>query len=943
MALLPREQQNPVLQRANDLVGEALSRRLVFLVGHKNREIARKAARDMALRLGASGSLDMAVNAPDSNQLRQMGALYFPYRLGLLSSADRELLQSGQGRKIAERALTQVFGVFGFANAELLHGDPFLLLPGFLSGLPTPLSHLSLNDGLLSLEDKGVTWVLIAAQLNGNPFALDVQTQVAEEYRQAANTLRASDADLEILHLGAVFFAKAGADQAMNETSKIGIISTLGSMLLVLMVFRGLRPLLLSLLVIAAGVLTGLSATLYLFGELHVVALLFGISLIGVSVDYSLQYCSEVFSPAPGTPRQRLRRVLVGITLGTGTTVIGYLTLFLAPFPGLHQIAAFSAIGLLAALSTVVFWLPLLDRKSVPAYSRNKLLHAERFLRFWEAPAYRRQRRVLSGLLIVLGIAGFLRLHADDNVRHMQSLSSALLLEQDRIQQLVGMTAGSQFFLVQAKDDETALQTEEKLAKRLRPLVVSGELAGFQSPAEYIPSMARQTENRELQAEQLYKVLLAQQTAQLGLNETPATPEQNSPLLTLAEAKKLNPPPVFLSTLLLGETDDEVLHRVALDAVAYPETIAAVADGIPGVRLIDPAGDFSVLLGKYRSRAIGLLALSAGLMAPLLIWRYGLKKGLWVMIPPLLAVVLTAALRSLAGAAFTFFDAMALVLVLSIGVDYAVFCAETTRERRGVTMLAVTMAAGTALLSFGLLAFSQSLAVHAFGASMSIGVLLSFLFAPLARLASKEQPDWPIRSLFSAGLLILLSGCATPPTAENPRQTNISSAIRIAPEVVLQLPDPAELGRPVEASQLVTADYGGQSYAFTARISATPEHFLMVGLDLIGRKLLTIDWQKDGITYEKAKWLPAQLQPENILADIVLLYWPDQAVRHALSGSAVQLLVNENGRAILAGEQKVWQADYQAKTENNRWSGKLHYRNLALDYEFSVQSVEGTR
>ncbi len=215
-------------------------------------------------------------------------------------------------------------------------------------------------------------------------------------------------------------------------------------------------------------------------------------------------------------------------------------------------------------------------------------------------------------------------------------------------------------------------------------------------------------------------------------------PDEHGPVLTIADASKPGGPLAFLSTLLLNDAGGEATHVVALDGVTDLDAVSAAAKGIPGVRLIDPAGDFSNLLGKYRSRAIRLLALSAALMAPLLIWRYGLRKGLWVMVPPLLAVILAPALRCLAGGAFTFFDAMALVLVLSIGVDYAVFCAETSGDRKPVTMLAVAMAACTALMSFGLLALSRVLAVHNFGATMTIGILLSFLFAPMARLMQRK-------------------------------------------------------------------------------------------------------------------------------------------------------------------------------------------------------------
>jgi predicted exporter len=119
----------------------------------------------------------------------------------------------------------------------------------------------------------------------------------------------------------------------------------------------------------------------------------------------------------------------------------------------------------------------------------------------------------------------------------------------------------------------------------------------------------------------------------------------------------------------------------------------------------------------------------------LLAWRYGLKGAVKVMAPPLLAVLLAPALRAWFGGAFTFFDGMALVLVLSIGVDYSIFLAETSPQRQRVTMLAVTMAAATTLLSFGLLALSSVQAVHAFGSTMLIGIFLAFLLSPLARSA----------------------------------------------------------------------------------------------------------------------------------------------------------------------------------------------------------------
>ena len=44
----------------------------------------------------------------------------------------------------------------------------------------------------------------------------------------------------------------------------------------------------------------------------------------------------------------------------------------------------------------------------------------------------------------------------------------------------------------------------------------------------------------------------------------------------------------------------------------------------------------------------------------------------------------------------------------------------------------VVARAALALLSFGLLVFSTTYAVHAFGATLLVGTMLAFLFAPIA-------------------------------------------------------------------------------------------------------------------------------------------------------------------------------------------------------------------
>jgi predicted exporter len=247
--------------------------------------------------------------------------------------------------------------------------------------------------------------------------------------------------------------------------------------------------------------------------------------------------------------------------------------------------------------------------------------------------------------------------------------------------------------------------------------------------SQFVPSMARQKENRALVQTRLIAPDLAAYLAQTGYQGKIdyAAPDR---LLTPSQLPRIGP----LSLLSILDVGDgkHPAHIVLLQGAADAAAVKKLIADIPAARFVSLADDWSRLFADYRRYAIALLALSALLMYPMLGWRYGWWAGLRVMAPSLAAVVLAPLFAALAGVAFTFFNAMALVLVLSVGVDYSVFCRETSGARKPVTMLAIALAALSTILSFGMLAFSRVFAVHAFGMTMLIGIILAFLFAPVA-------------------------------------------------------------------------------------------------------------------------------------------------------------------------------------------------------------------
>jgi predicted exporter len=725
LALLPNEERDPVLAKANEAVTRALAGRAVVMVGHPSRDAARAAATKMSATLAVTGLLDTSAGSVSNDRLKRFGELYFPFRRGLLKASDRADLEAGQGQKIADRVLAQAFGVGGAANSDLLRVDPFLLLPAFLTDLPVPLSRLRPDDGVLSVVDDGFTWVAIIGQVQGEAFALDVQAKLVGAYDAAAAQLRAADAQTQILRTGAVFFAAAGSQSAMAEASTLGGAGLIGTVLLIAVIFRSLGPLCANVLAVLIGMLVGIAADLVLFGEVHVAALLFGSSLIGVAVDYGLQYSTSIFG-GPATPDERLRRIGPGITLGLLTSLVGYGMLALAPFPGLRQIAVFSVVGLLGAFATVILWSPILDRARPPQHGQRMLAIAETFFTSWHGPNGQRWRWGALAVSLALSALGLARLSFDDDVRRLQPRSVELLQQQERITALIGALPAVRYVLVDGPDDETALQRQEALAPIFDDLKARGALAAIQMPAAFVPSAARQQQNLALVSDKLEGPFLERQRAALGMPATPAAAAA-PPVLTVVAARDNGAIP-FLRDLVLGPG----LHAVMLQGLTQPDEVRRALVAVPGARLIDRTADLSALLGKYRNRALVLTALSAGLILLGLAWRYGLAGAARTMLPPLAAVVLSPLIASAAGSPITFFHAMGLVLILGIGVDYAIFFAESPPDQRPVTMLGVWLAALTSLLSFGLLALSQVPAMTQIGVTMILGILISFVLSPLA-------------------------------------------------------------------------------------------------------------------------------------------------------------------------------------------------------------------
>ncbi|QBK06534.1 hypothetical protein DW355_11280 [Hylemonella gracilis] len=750
MSLLPVDEQAPEVDLATRRLAEQASRQILVMLGTPRWDDTQRAAAAWRQALAGQGAL-VESQALNAGAFAETIAFYRPWRDRLLTPAQRTQLEAAQTgartEALAQGALAALYQPAVQARLSDWLADPLGLWSQWWTARAAE-TRARPRDGWLWLSTEGREWVVLAYDITGSAFALDGSTargdalQAAQAAARAAlradPTVAAGAEDLEILRAGVPLHAEAAATQANREINTIGWGSLAAVLLLVWLAFRSPRPIVLVALSLGIGCAVALSVTAWVFGSVHLLTLIFGASLVGVAEDYGIHYYSSRQSQPQVVPQALMRRLLPGLLLALTTSVLAYLALGLAPFPGLRQMALFSSVGLAAAMLTTVCWFPLLDRGTVRPNRFAQAVGASlgRWPRLaWPARPRQAYRVWIACLLLAaLGLTGLLRLQVNDDVRQLQSSPPELMQSQIRLARLLGVASPAQFYLVQGANVEQVLQREEALKARLEPLTRRHGF-GYSALSDWLPSLSRQRSDAALTAAVETRVLA---TIGPALGESLRRPAFANEPLTL-ERWLDGPGSAAARTLWLGElrgvqatssgSASVVLLRGLHDTTVLP-ALAAAAEGLEGVRWVDKAGDISQLLGRYRL-AMGLLLLLAhAAVFAALAWRFG-RQAWRGWLPTALASVATLALLGLLGQPLQLFNMLALLLLLGVGVDYGIFLLEHPND--GSAWLAVSLGATSTWLAFGLLGLSSTPALRAFGLTLMFGLAIVGLLAPCLR------------------------------------------------------------------------------------------------------------------------------------------------------------------------------------------------------------------
>lgn len=567
---------------------------------------------------------------------------------------------------------------------------------------------------------------------------------VEEAFRRATTGPEARSMRLLLTGPG-VLTVRARA-MILRDVERLAVVSTLIVATVLLLVYRSPLALALGLVPVASGALAGIAAVSLGFDAVHGITLGFGTTLIGEAVDYSIYLFVQAERASEAGDRAWLAGFWPTIRLGVLTSVAGFSAMLFSGLPGLAQLGLYSIAGLVVAAGVTRFVLPALLPKRFRIHDVSPL--GERLAAI--AVVASRLRWLVAAA--ASGAAVVLAMHLD-TLWDPSLASLNPITQRDRsvdaeLRAALGASDARHVIAVSGASAEAALEAAERVGRRLDELVAQGKLAGYESPARFLPSAA--TQRARLESLPQPGELRARLRA--ALSGSPLRAERLEPFVADVERARSSEPVTrenirgtALDAALEGLLFQDVAGRwtallglrrppsSTLDPAALRGAIAA--SGVPGAVLLDMKAELDRLYSGYLDRAllmaaIGLCAIVALLFVAL---RSPARVGR-VMAPLAAGVLVVAAWHAAAGTRLSLLHLVGLLLVVAIGSNYALFFDRLAQHRGGSTprtLASLALANLTTVASFGVLSLSSIPVLEAIGSTVALGAFVTLLFAAM--------------------------------------------------------------------------------------------------------------------------------------------------------------------------------------------------------------------
>jgi predicted exporter len=590
---------------------------------------------------------------------------------------------------------------------------------------------------------------LLIARTRASGSDIDAQARAMAAVEQAFAAVASAPNEhtrATLVMTGPGIFAARARAMIEHDIERLATISMLIVVTVLLLVYRSVLALALGLVPVVSGALAGIAAVSLGMGAVHGITLAFGTTLIGEAVDYSIY----LFVQSERSERSGDESWIAGfwptIRLGVLTSIAGFSALLFSGLPGLAQLGLYSITGLAVAAVVTRFVLPAL----IPARLRIRdVSPLGRQIATALAVASRGRWLVVAlaaGAVIVL----FVHRETlwDPEISTLNPISARDRILDRELRESLGASDARRMIAVSGTSADAALEAAERIGRGLDSLVAEGKLAGYESPARFLPSTA--TQRARLASLPDADTLRAR--LKVALARSPLRAERLEPFVADTGAARAAGPltqaaiagtalDIALEGLLFKDGEGRWTALVGLRTPkGQPMDLAGVrtaiaAAGVQGAVLLDLKAEIDRLYSGYLNRALLMSAIGLAIIVALLFTALRSPRRVARVMAPLIAgVLVVAAWHALTGTRLSLLHLVGLLLVVAIGSNYALFfdrIALHPDASASRTLASLALANLTTVASFGVLALSSIPVLRAMGSTVAVGAFITLLFAAI--------------------------------------------------------------------------------------------------------------------------------------------------------------------------------------------------------------------
>ena len=749
--LVPKSISMASVKKADDKMMAVTSQNIFILVANEDFKEAKRVAEKVYGQLDGSKNFESVSLYSDVGAMSEITDFLYENRWNLIDekTADDILSSQDAAADFAMNALAQAYSGFTMLPLDNLESDPFLIteynLHNYLGAVQNAGTAMSVKDGVLASHFDGKWYVMIRGILSVSGAKLASKNNAITEIYAACNSVNndgTSDGTTFVFS-GTPFHSHESSNSASREISIIATVSMLVVIVLLIFIFRSVKPLLFSVGAILLSVGAAFIATLAVFHKMHVITLVFGTSLIGSCIDYSLHFFTHWAGNQKFNSGKEIKNhILSGLLMAIISTGICFAILLFAPFTILKQMSLFCLTGLISSFLTTVAIYPYIK---LPA-ERGNVRFTAGFAKVVSVLEQKWVGRTVISALFIISVLLIAVFHKNVKVKNdlltLYNMEGRLLEDEITASKVIQYTPGG-WYIVSGDSEEDVLQNEEALRHDFENITEGA--VGYVSTTNFVPSIQMQKKSQAA-----YEKLLSMAEAQfesLGYSSDEAAMLSEKMRKDFSDSKdayvsiEAGNVPDFITSAIssawLGKIDGKYYSVVLPTKVTEYTTYRSLVENNDNAFFISKSQDISADLDKLTVMVLKFFVVAYILMFIMLKFFYSWKQAFKIISVPFLIILVVVAVFATCKINLEFFSVTGLILVFGLGLDYIIYMMENEKKKNEAAAstdstsvlepFATLVSFVTTIISFGALALSSFKPVHLIGLSIFIGLATAYV------------------------------------------------------------------------------------------------------------------------------------------------------------------------------------------------------------------------